>query len=316
MSKLYKCKTCGVSHTPPTGKGCTKNKDIISDMDNHAMNMTNLIDMISEIKDSVKGFAERLDVVEKNDAVTTTKTTASTLDSDNVLQKHVKARMSELQLVDSSDDSTDEEATRKSKLSKKSGRSKTANDVITKQINWPHYYVYRGPDRKPATYEDLSLAEFVHGYISCMNQDRVNPATKVRMLEHLQSLTKDAAQYPWESVRNFHAIVLHQHELDRLTWDDTSAVQQLRDTYVTHQPASTPARNGNGNLSSVTARFCLPYQTGTCHNQGDHATSKGPVKHMCAYCFNTTKMHFHHPENQCRKKQYSKMPADLDSKNS
>ena len=60
----------------------------------------------------------------------------------------------------------------------------------------PHLYVYRGADRRPAQYNELTLAEFVHGYLSMMDNPRNNLSREV-MLNILKDMTLDAALYGW-----------------------------------------------------------------------------------------------------------------------
>ena len=43
---------------------------------------------------------------------------------------------------------------------------------------------------------------------------------------------RDAMDYSWDSVRNYHTIILHQQELDQLHWSDTEGFQRLRSIYV------------------------------------------------------------------------------------
>ena len=43
--------------------------------------------------------------------------------------------------------------------------SKTIQDIVIREIDWPQYHVYRGVDRRPASYEDLNIQEFVYGVL-------------------------------------------------------------------------------------------------------------------------------------------------------
>ena len=128
--------------------------------------------------------------------------TAPKLRQNNSLQQDVRSRIADLGIlgdVASSSDS-EAEATSKSHCTKhkstKSGRSRTDDDVITKEIDWPHYHVYRGADRQPAKYEDLSIAELTFGYLSSVLHVRENTDTQGKMLNHLHELMRDAMDYP------------------------------------------------------------------------------------------------------------------------
>jgi hypothetical protein len=132
-----------------------------------------------------------------------------------------------------------------------------------------------------------------------------------KMLNHLHELMLDASDYPWTHVRNYHAILLNQFEMNRMTWDDTDRVQQLRHTYA-HRSNSTPA---SGHVATKSSRnpssgqallYCAPYQKGSCTEADEHSTARGTtVRHVCAYCFRQTGSGYPHPEEKCRRKKFN-----------
>ena len=192
--------------------------------------------------------------------------------------------------------------TTKGKSTKRSGRAKTADDVVHQDVDWPHFHVYRGQDRQPAEYEQLTVPEFVLGYITSLMYDS-NTSAKARKLEHLRELVMDAATYPWSDVRNYHAIVLNQFEMKKLDWGNKDAIQQLRRTY-----AQIRARGPENGIAVSTAHtqgppFCLPFQNGRCNKTTDHQTSRGWVQHACAFCLKRTGNAYRHSEHECRRKQ-------------
>ncbi len=140
-------------------------------------------------------------------------------------------------------------------------------------------------------------------------------APKLLMASHLQELMQDAMEFPWENVRNFHDVFLEQCEWDKVTWDKTTHIQTLRRMYaqkahvitiqkaskrdkkeITTVPADTTVKGTQGPL------FRLSYQHTGCKHAGDHATSRGLVKHECAYCLKNTGQGFRHTEDECRRK--------------
>ena len=180
------------------------------DLDNNDAAIT-LLSAVRDLTDSLKGVNTRLDKLEagENDDETSVHSTqhsdddgtrgqmnASSLKQKKKLQEEVKARMSELQLLDedsSSDSSNSEEQTKrksKPKRSNKSGRNKTAEDAVAKEIDWPHYHVYRGSDRRAARYQDLSVEEFEFGYLSSVLYGSESDQTKQKMLSHLHELMR------------------------------------------------------------------------------------------------------------------------------
>ncbi len=239
------CQKCGDRHDPPTGKKCqrqaaSEDRDYARD-DNAAV-----LETMQAIQTSLATVQRRLDRLEDKPAASTPATaagqatsgndtagvTATTLRHDHQLQADVRARMAELGIRDDDPDVTlGDTTTRGKSSSKKSGRSRTAEDIVVRDIDWPHFYVYRGPDRRPAGYSDLSIPEFVFGYLASL---AATPETTSHglMLDHLQELMRDAMDHPWEHVRHFHGILLHQQEMDRLDWRNEQAIQGLRSRYV------------------------------------------------------------------------------------
>ena len=102
-------------------------------------------------------------------------------------------------------DDSDHSSESAKKKGKKSGVSRTVEDQVLREIDWPHLYVYRGQDRKPATYNDLTLAEFIFGYISMIDNPR-NILDKELMLQTLRNMMLDTTQYGWVQVRNFYIV--------------------------------------------------------------------------------------------------------------
>ncbi len=326
MSRQYSCTNCGNRHAPPTGRKCKFQDDGTEEtaaekQEDLAKTLLNAVQGIQQSLATVTSRLDKLetgqlptqdtrsdpdsasDGVQRENTTSNGHVTARDLRRDTRLQRDVRARMADLRLLNDTDgNSSDEDtpATSKRKCDKlngKSGRSRTADEVISQAIDWPHYHVYRGPERKPAKYEDLTIAEFTFGYLASLSQHHHDDVTRKVMLGHLQELMQDAMDYPWESVRNYHAIVLHQQEMARLTWADHQRIQQLRLMYVTR------AAPQNAQGGPVAPRFCLAYQTGRCSQPRDHASNKGPVKHICAFCFLQQKGQFPHPEQECRRKQ-------------
>ena len=46
-----------------------------------------------------------------------------------------------------------------------SGRDKLAAECVSVAVEWPHCHVFRGADRHPAKYDDLTILKFVAGYM-------------------------------------------------------------------------------------------------------------------------------------------------------
>lgn len=232
------------------------------------------------------------------------------------LEENVRERMDTLQLTQdgNSDDEWEPAGAGAPRLQRgkpnlqKSGVSKTAQDNCVYRQDWPQYHVFRGADREAATYDDLSIQEFVLGFLGVVNRAPQTPHLRDAMYRHLQELMLDATRYPWPSVRHYHSIVLHHMEIGEITWENTSAIQELRANYVSqavnpppvvhHVPMQAQPQA----QSQATIRYCGLFQSGRCTTQGDHNSTRGFVTHCCAYCMRKGKGQFPHGEHDCRRK--------------
>ena len=102
----------------------------------------------------------------------------------------------------------------------KFGCVKTASDFIKIEVEWPHYHVYKRADRKPAAYDQLTVEEFVHGYLATVLEGKHSSSVQQLMLQHLRYPMRDAAEFSFDTARNCHGIVLQHLEQGRLTWAD------------------------------------------------------------------------------------------------
>ena len=221
----------------------------------------------------------------------------SALRENNHINACVNRRLAELGIAeDDCEGATD--INRRKQRGKKSGLSRTIEDQVIRDIDWPHLYVYRGTDRKPAQYNELTLAEFVHGYLSMIDNPRNNLSREV-MLNILKDMTLDATLYGWPQIRNFYRILASSIEMARFDWNDTIQISALGLQYaqkpvVTTQSHSVPRFGANPN----SVRLCIPYQKGQCVLQDGHEN----LVHACSYCFANTGMLFKHQEKDCRRK--------------
>ena len=192
-----------------------------------------------------------------------------------------------------SDDNDHVQRPRKSNRKMKSGRGRTTQDFVVREVPWPHYGVYKGADRTAASFDGLSIAEFVFGYLGQAQRQR--EPTRSLMLSHLRELMQDAMSFPWPNVRNYHGVVLGQMEQAELDWSDRSLIQELRTQYS--RTSDTPRNHQDPKRGAP----CSDYQLGSCQ----HTNSHEGLLHACAYCWKVKKRTFRHPEQLCRSKQYA-----------
>ena len=58
---------------------------------------------------------------------------------------------------------------------------------------WPHLQVYNGPKLKGADYENLSVSEFVYGFLRQMKHKHF-VKYREEMLEYLEEVMEDASE--------------------------------------------------------------------------------------------------------------------------
>jgi len=232
----------------------------------------------------------------------TTLTRFSNEDRKDDLQSQVDKRLRQLGLTD--DEDTDDEDKMSSVKGKQhtSGRNKTVSDVIKKCINWPHFYVFRGINRTPATYDNLSLPEFVYGTM-CQIKD-AKPEEAAALQDQLRNLMADAMKYNWELVRSYHGMLLQMIEQGRFSWgQDTTFLreQNLR------APLPTNIQTNTQQHQDRAVFFCAGYQTGACYEvAAEHDSNQGTVHHVCAYCLRRAGKSCYHPEMDCKRKSYDR----------
>ena len=154
---------------------------------------------------------------------------------------------------------------------------------MSNDIDWPHFDVYQGPERRAAKHQDLNVQEFVFGYLQCVLSQ--TPDVQVYMYKHLSELMRGAMDYTWASVRNYHSIILHHMKL--AAWRGTRGTTSRSSQRVAPPPQDTPPNQPTPSPIQDPI-FCLPFQPGACSHQWDHQTNRGPVHHVCAYCLKKT----------------------------
>jgi len=117
------------------------------------------------------------------------------------VQDFVDKRMRDLGVLSSEgEDTTQQAAAGKNK--QKSGRVQTGSDFVVQRVEWPHFHIFRGHDRQPATYDELSVQEFVCGYLTALEHEP-EARDKELKLAHLRHLNQDCTEYGWQGPRNF-----------------------------------------------------------------------------------------------------------------
>ena len=263
--------------------------------------------------------------------------TARRMRDDRTLQHSVGYRMTELNYP------PDQQPCSGAKGKKQTGKAKTAADVVEVDVDafWPHLHV-RAPGGEPISYESLTLPLFLQGYTQIM-RDTKNKTLRSLMLNHLQDLAIDAATFPWEWVRDFHAAVLTDMERGKSTWLSHKRIQTIRHREIVmrsitqsqsqrsnlptpsipplmQQPTTAPSSRSVAMATtdpSLTKHIpiCASYQTGQCSNKFAH----DGLKHICQFCWDNYGNQHKHAAAVCNKKNGRRFPkkggSDKKSKN-
>ena len=318
------CSSCGNTHEPPRGLHCKRETDV---------RLQSITDSLDSVTKALEGINARMDTMDKrivdkepsNDREreeradgdanggNDPKEAASTIPSAAAATAAAKQRLKDLNLLDgssSTDGDTEDEVTphRKSK-GKASGKLRTAEHVICRDMDWPHFYVHR--NTAPAKWEDLTLAEFAYGYLSMLDMSKKTPSPLRRWLRsHFKDVMQDAMAHKWAYVRDLEAHIFNMFERGLLPYSmgpaDEAKIMELRRTHLWNKPESRISSPEDkvaaraAQTPSPNAVACLAFQNFDCPRFDAH----DGLDHICAFCLRTQKKAFPHPEANCRRKKF------------
>ena len=190
------------------------------------------------------------------------------------------------------------------------------------EADWPDLYVYRLGGNEP-TYDSLSMAEFVAGYLSIMEEATTVCSINNSLLQHisyLRQLMEDSFMTDWHIVRTAHKHVLNAIEHRRFTWDDTDRVMETKRIALIHIHNSNLNVNSSQStqalvtpppippLVSGPTTVCVAYQQLACPLADDNDVDVDGVTHhhCCNFCFAVNGWRHTHPQAQCRKAKEAK----------
>ena len=163
----------------------------------------------------------------------------------------------------------------------KSQRGGPVDVVVRHKVPWPHEHILGGPTRQRVTYDNLSLTQFIQGFVKNV-LDEPCQKSKEKMLHYLGDLMEDATDFSWANAKAAHAVLLCEMERGALTWADTSRIERIRRAHA--QKHSTSKPNWAKNQENKRPWFCKQYQSGNCNFFKDHEVSGRLHKHICAFC--------------------------------
>ena len=104
---------------------------------------------------------------------------------------------------------TDKRSEKKNSEKKISGKSKNSlNSQIRYPQKWPHSFLNASfVNSREKNYEDLSIAEFVAGYMKIL-EDEESEDKRVFCCEHLKELMYLSTRFKWRNILDYHGACL------------------------------------------------------------------------------------------------------------
>ena len=186
---------------------------------------------------------------------------------------------------------------------------------IGKHASFPHQTVNRGSKKDKTGLGELTLPEYIWGFLQILKAKDPSDPDVPYMNHHLEMLVEDAKEFSWEMVRKWSEEVLSRISLGKLTWSNTYEIDRLQ-TRISHDTAGQITKSdytkseGGYKMADHVRRAkagppCRLFQTGTCSHNSDHITNGYRQLHVCAYCI-TNKCELHpHSQADCKTKKFN-----------
>ena len=336
MPRNYKCKKCGIEHSPPTGKHCQQHADSIgaaTDLQpqaNSQQNADQLLALMLDMKTKMEGMEQNMSTklngmddrivrmeergdhgqpepstsrqqpqnIEQNDGASPV-----SLRANLELMAQAAGRIAQLGTDD--DDMDNTSLFRQKTQGKKSGSKLMPSDTVEKQIDWPHMHVKRlvAGRRKDVAFADLRTDEFAFGYMQMLLSPR-SQMDRETMLRIFTMVMQDSMDYSWSNARAFYEMVGIAVEKKELQWGDSDAIREMRMTYsravFPDKQDNKDSKEGPKQLRQAppAMKCCVAFQRKTCEQNKDHT----PFTHACSYCHRVCGALCRHAEDDCMRK--------------
>ena len=186
-------------------------------------------------------------------------------------------------------------------MPKKSGELRTSTDRAPEGAKWPHEWIKSSDPNTKVTPYNMTLAQFVYGYMECIEKGDV--ANCPYMIEHLKLSMLDIGRYGWDTVRRLQLVLFQQIESGDLTWAQTSGMNWFQTKMgLFTAPGPIPGSSSQSQVAGAAkhpAKPCPEFQVNACIYDGDH----DGLHHICAF-------HYKHHNGM---KSHSHGQADCDS---
>lgn len=330
--KERQCSRCGISHAAPTGKKCQQNlSSTIEEPTYNTASPTDrvsgtredhVIQLLTDIKDKQSQFDDRLTQLElssasKNSSVPqptsapqrdivddfTSNGIVPTLDAlrhTDSVQRQVAERLKGLEHATAYQGNF---ASIHSGKTIKSGRFRGAEAQVTRNIPWPHELCFVGAARKTVTYDDITPLQFAVGFMKAVQLERASE-TRDAMIDYYIKLAQDGIDVGWSIARGANAVIYSTLEQGRVDWNQPNEIDRLRMLYTQRASVgefNSTSKNDNGNDKRRV--ICYNFNNNKCMKNADHDKDGVTYRHICKFCFSTTRKPFNHPEQECKRKQ-------------
>lgn len=193
---------------------------------------------------------------------------------------------------------------------------------------FPFKHVLRGPEKRQAQINSLTLSEHLWGIFRIIDDPKVDTSIKPELMRHMQQIVEDEQEFDWETgVRRWSEEVFSRVAQNRLPlgWHSRSEIQMLRLTIS--QTATPKILNNSGardlpsmpaprrqNFANQHAQHlqqevlkggppCPGFNSAKgCHLNSGHMVNGKKMVHVCSFCLINTSAANAHSEAQCRNK--------------
>lgn len=140
------------------------------------------------------------------------------------------------------------------------------------------------------SHDDLSLPEFVQGYVSMIMRVGLDIPTSEAMTRCLGLIGEALIDYQWEDIRDWINSVLHDVGQGRITW--------LDDKVITERLNAAKMRASMRPQLDASIPVCALSNQGKCPHDATH----GIHRHICVVCWISAGVQHAHPLPSCRRR--------------
>ena len=181
---------------------------------------------------------------------------------------------------------------------------------------FPHQVVTRGAKQNKTSMGELSLPEYIWGYIQMIKAQEPSDPQIQFMNIHLERVIEDAKTYEWSAVRRWSEEICARIALRKLSWGDMYEIDRLQGRMSHNGPTigsssqSSTAREGSVyELSDELRRAkpappCKAFQQGNCTSLTDHVQNGYRHIHVCSYCLSAKCAFMPHASRDCKSKAF------------